>query len=472
VGSFTEGKELSVKIVIVGNGKVGFTLAEQLVKENHDITIVDTNEQALRRGTDVLDIMAVKGNCVSGAVLREAGAENADLLVAVTNMDEVNMICCLTARKLGVKYTIARIRNPEYNSALEELKRDLGIHMTINPEYATAIEISRLLRFPSATNIETFCRGRVELMGFRLQADDFMVGKPLKDLSGQVKKLSILFCAVDRNGEVMIPNGAFVPQADDKVYMIGRPTGLTQFFRLLGRHAPKVNRVLIVGGGKISSYLASLLLKMKMQVKLIEYNEKRCRQLSEAYPDMVVICGDGSDQEVLESENLNSFDAFVALTGRDEDNMIVSLYAAQQGISKVVTKSNRQNYAGIARAVGLDSVISPKVITASHILKVVRGMENSQGSVMNALYRIADGAAEAMEFSVTKSTRNLGIPLKDLKLKTGILLAVVVRGNEIIIPEGSTSIKDGDAVIVISKSPIQDINDIYADSFGAGGGKV
>jgi trk system potassium uptake protein TrkA len=382
------------------------------------------------------------------------------------------MICCLTARKLGAQYTIARIRNPEYNATLEELKRDLGINMTINPEYATAIEMSRLLRFPSATNIETFCRGRVELMGFRLQPGDFMVGKPLRDLPGQVKKLSILFCAVDRNGEVFIPNGAFVPQADDKVYMIGRPTGLTQFFRLLGRHAPKVNRVLIVGGGKISTYLAALLLKMKMKVKIIEQDEERCRKLSEEYPELVVVCGDGSDQEVLESESLHSFDAFLALTGRDEENLIISLYAAQQGISKVVTKSNRQNYAGIARDVGLDSVVSPKIITAAHILKVVRGMENSQGSVMNALYRIADGAAEAMEFSVTKATRNLGIPLKELKLKSGILLAVVVRGNEIIIPEGTTSIKDGDSVILVSKSPIQNINDIYDESFVTGGGKA
>ena len=453
-----------MKIVIVGNGKVGFTLAEQLAKENHDITVVDANGQALRRAADMLDVMTVEGNGVSTAVLRDAGVENADLLVAVTNMDEVNMICCLTARKLGAKYTIARIRNPEYNATLEELKRDLGINMAINPEHSTAIEVSRLLRFPSATNIETFCRGRVELMGFRLKEGDFMVGTPLRNLSAQVKKLSLLFCAVDRNGEVIIPNGDFVPQADDKVYMIGRPTGLTQFFRLLGRHASKVNRVLIVGGGKIAKYLAALLLKMKMQVKIVEHDEARCRELSEAYPGLVVVCGDGSDQEVLESENLSSYDAFVALTGRDEENLIVSLYALQQGISKVVTKSDWRNYAGIARSVGLDSVVSPKIITAAHILKVVRGMEKSQGSVMNALYRIADGSAEAMEFSVTGSTLNLGIPLKSLKLKPGILLAVVVRGQDIIIPEGSTFIKEGDSVIIISKSPIQDINDIYKEN--------
>lgn len=462
-----------MKIIIVGNGKVGFTLAEQLSKEDHDITVIDTKEAEVRRASDMLDVMAVKGNGVSTAVLREAGAENADVLVAATNMDEVNMVCCLTAKKLGVKYTIARIRNPEYNSTLEELKRDMSINMTINPEYATAIEISRLLRFPSAANIETFCRGRVELMGFRLMEGDFMVGKPLSGLSSQVKKLSILFCAVDRRGEVIIPNGSFVPQVDDKVYMIGRPTGLNQFFRLLGRYVPKVNRVLIVGGGgRISTYLAALLLKMRMQVKVIERNEQRCRQLSEEYPKLTVICGDGTEQEVLESERLSSFDAFVALTGRDEENLIISLYAAQQGVPKIVAKSDRQNYVGIARAAGLDSVISPKVITAAHILQVVRAMDNTHGDVMNALYRIADGAAEAMEFTVTKSTRHLGVALKDLKLKSGVLLAVIVRGNEIIIPEGSTVIKEGDGVIVVTRRALQELNDIYEDSFAPGGGKV
>ncbi len=461
-----------MKIIIVGCGKVGFTLTQNLVEEGHDITVIDTDEEEVRRVGNMMDVMTVKGNGVSGSVLREAGVENADVLVAVTNMDEVNMICCVMAKKQGAKYTIARIREPEYIENLEDLKRNLNINMTINPEYSTAIEMSRLLRFPSAANIETFCRGRVELMGFRLQENDFMVGKPLKNLSSQVKKLSILLCAVDRDGNVIIPNGNFIPRTNDKVYMIGRPTGLNQFFRLLGRYTPKVSRVFIIGGGRIASYLASILLRMKIQVKLIERNEERCRRLSEEFPNLTVACGDGTDQEVLESERLKDYDAFVALTGRDEENMIISLYAAQQGISKVITKSGRQNYAPIARAVGLDSVVSPKVITASHILQVVRGMQNSQGGVMNALYRIADGGAEAMEFTVTKTTRNLGIPLKDLTLKQGILLAVIVRGNEIIIPEGISYIREGDSVIVVSNQHIQDLNDIYWDAVASGGGKA
>ena len=464
-----------MKIIIIGTGKVGFSLAEQLLNEKHDITIVDTQDSALRRATDALDIMSVKGNGVSTDTLREAGAEDADLLVAATNSDEVNMVCCLTAKHLGAKYTIARIRNPEYNLGLHELKKNMGIDMVINPENATAVEISRLLRFPSAANIETFCRGRVELMGFRLQEGDFLVNQPLHALSAQVKQLSLLVCAVDRDGEVTIPNGFFVPQVGDKLYLIGRPTSLDQFFRLLGRYSPKVKTVFIVGGGKISVYLTAILEKMKMRVKIVELSEKRCRLVSEMMPRTTVICGDGTDQELLESERMSAADAFVALTDRDEDNLIISLYAMQQGMHKVVTKCNRQNYTGIARAVGLDSVISPKLITAAQILQLVRGMQNSQGSVMNTLYRIADGKTEAMEFTVGPSTRHLNVPLRDLHLHKGILIAVIMRDGEIIIPEGSSCIQEGDSVIIISRDrPIQDLNDIYAEedaSFLLTGGK-
>ena len=464
-----------MKIIIIGTGKVGFSLAEQLLNEKHDITIVDTQDSALRRATDALDIMSVKGNGVSTDTLREAGAEDADLLVAATNSDEVNMVCCLTAKHLGAKYTIARIRNPEYNLGLHELKKNMGIDMVINPENATAVEISRLLRFPSAANIETFCRGRVELMGFRLQEGDFLVNQPLHALSAQVKQLSLLVCAVDRDGEVTIPNGSFVPQVGDKLYLIGRPTSLDQFFRLLGRYSPKVKTVFIVGGGKISVYLTAILEKMKMRVKIVELSEKRCRLVSEMMPRTTVICGDGTDQELLESERMSAADAFVALTDRDEDNLIISLYAMQQGMHKVVTKCNRQNYTGIARAVGLDSVISPKLITAAQILQLVRGMQNSQGSVMNTLYRFADGKTEAMEFTVGPSTRHLNVPLRDLHLHKGILIAVIMRDGEIIIPEGSSCIQEGDSVIIISRDrPIQDLNDIYAEedaSFLLTGGK-
>ena len=459
-----------MNIIIVGAGKVGYALAEQLCREDHNVTIIDSSEQALRRVSDALDVMAIKGNGVTIDSLREAGAAEADLLVAATNLDEVNMVCCLTARNLGTRYTIARIRNPEYYSNLPSFKKSMGIHRVINPENATAREIARLLRFPSAANIESFCRGRVELMSFRVQEGDFIVGKPLYSQAGQLQKLSMLFCAAERKGEVIIPNGSFVPEVDDKLYIIGKATGVDQFFRLLGRYTQKPKHIMVVGGGRISIYLAQLLEKMHMKVKIVERSEERCRVISEKLPKAMVICGDGTDQELLDSENLTSSDAFVALTDRDEDNLIISLYAMQQGLPKVIAKSNRKNYAGIARAVGLDSVISPKLITASHILHVVRGMQNSQGSVMHALYRIANDQAEATEFSVSKNTQSLGVPLKDLKLKKGVLIAVIVREDQVIIPDGSAFIQEGDSVIIVSKEhTILDVNDIFETSIRSGG---
>ena len=454
-----------MKIIIVGDGKVGFTLAEHLSQEEHDVTVIDTNDDALRRASESLDVMCVKGNGASISALRESGADTADVVIAATSMDEVNMVCCLTAKRLGAKYVIARVRNVEYAAELATLKQELGIDMVINPENATAVEISRLLRFPSAANIETFYRGRVELIGFRVQEGDFIVGHPLSAQSHKLQELPMLMCAVERCGEVTIPDGSFVPQAEDRLYLIGQPSGLTDFFKLLGRYTPRLKDVFLVGGGRIAHYLTAILEHLGMRVKIVERSMDRCRHLSEVLPRTMVICGDGTDQELLESENMAANDAFVALTDRDEDNLIISLYAMQQGLKKVVAKSNRQNYAGIARAVGLDSVISPKFITANQILQVVRGMQNSKGSVMNALYRIAGGHAEAMEFLANDTTRNLGIPLKDLRLKKGILIAVLVHQNRIIIPDGSSILSQGDTVIIVSRNHgILDINDIYDDS--------
>ena len=451
-----------MNIIIVGSGKVGYFLAEQLVKEKHDITIIDLYDETLQKAYDSLDIMTIKGNGVSPAVLSEAGAATADIVIAATSEDEVNMVCCLTAKKLGAKFTIARIRNPEYNDSLLEIKQNLKIDIVINPENAAAVEIARLLRFPAAADIETFCRGKVELMGFVLQEGDFLIDKPLFDLPPKVKKLQLLFCVAERDGAVFIPKGSFVPKAGDKLYIIGQPSGLDKFFRLLGRYTPKIKKVFLVGGGKISSYLIELLRNMNVKLKVVDTDESKCREISEKFPDVMTIHGDGSDHQLLEEENLQSYDAFVALTGRDEDNLIVSLYAMQQGVAKTITKCNRQNYIGIARTMGLDSIISAKYVTASHILHVVRGMQNRQGSVMNSLHRIADGEAEALEFKVNESTKNLGIPLKDLKLVPGVLLAVIVRGRTIIIPEGSTCIENNDTVILVAHNGIiSDLNDIY-----------
>lgn len=454
-----------MKIIIVGDGKVGFTLAEHLSREEHDVTIIDTSDNALQKASDTLDVMCIKGNGASLTALKEAGADTADLLIAVTNLDEVNMVCCLTGKRLGAKYTIARVRNFEYTAAQGMLKMGMGIDLLINPENDTAVEISRILRFPSAANIETFYRGRVELMSFRARDEDFFIGQPLSALSRKVRDLPILFCAAERNEEVLIPDGSFVPQVGDKLYLIGAPLGLHGFFELMGRYAPKIRNVFVVGGGRITFYLAALMERMNMKVTIVERKEERCRQLSELLPHTLVINGDGTDQELLESENMAANDAFVALTDRDEDNLIISLYALQKGLKKVVAKCNRQNYTGIVQHLGLDSVISPKLITAGHILQVVRGMQNSKGSVMNALYRIAEGGAEAAEFAVNGTTRHLHTPLKDLRLKRGVLIAVIIHQGQVIIPVGSSVISSGDTVIIISRGMgILDVNDIYDES--------
>ena len=453
-----------MKILIVGSGKVGFSLAEQLVAEQHDVTVVDIHDKNLNSASDALDLMVVQGNGVSTITLSEAGAANADLLVATTSSDEVNMVCCLLAKNLGTKYTIARIRNPEYTSTVGELQKNLKIDMAINPENTTAIEITRLLRFPAATNVQSFCRGKVELMGFRLQEGDFLIGKPLYTLDDSVKKLSLLFCAADRNGELTIPTGSYIPQVDDKLYLVGRPDSLDKFFHILGRYTSQPKTAFILGGGKITGYLLPMLQELGMRIKVIETREDRCRTLNERFPTVTAICGDGTDQELLESESMTDYDCFVALTNSDEDNFIISQYAQQKRIPKVITKCSRKNYTGIARAVGLDSVISPRAITAARILHVVRGMQNSQGSVMNSLHRIVNGAAEAIEFTVSPNTRNLEIPLRNLKLKSNVLLAVIVRGNQIIIPQGNSYMTERDRVIIIAPSgKVLDLNDIFAE---------
>lgn len=459
-----------LNIIIVGAGKVGYALAEQLSREDHNLTIIDSSEAAVRRVCDTLDVIGILGNGVTVPVLEAAGAAQADLLIAASGQDEANMVCCLTAKNMGTKYTIARIRSPEYFESIGRIKRDMGIGMVINPDRATAREIARLLRFPSAANIESFCRGRVELMGFRVQEGDFLVGKPLHAQADKLKKLSMLLCAAERGDELIIPNGSFVPQVDDTLYAIGEPAALDQFFHTLGRYTQKSKSVFVVGGSRIAIYLAKLLDKMRVKVKIVEQNESLCRTISELLPQTTVICGDGTDQEVLESENMAASDAFIALTNRDEYNLLVSLYAAQQGVDKVIAKCNRQNYASIARSCGLDSVISPRQITANYILHVVRGMQNSQGSVMHALYRIANDKAEALEFAVNKSTENLGIALKDLVLKRGILIAVIVRGEQVIIPDGSSWLQEGDSVIIVTREhTILNLNDIY-DAAGTVGG--
>ncbi|MDE6280678.1 MAG: Trk system potassium transporter TrkA [Oscillospiraceae bacterium] len=449
-------------IIIAGGGKVGSTLAEHLAGEGHSVTIVDVSDSTLSRLSNQLDVMCLKGNCVSRDVLLEAGAKDTDVLIAATGSDEINLLCCHCANRIGVANTVARVRGAEYVNDLDTLKGDLGITMLINPELTAAVEISRLLRFPSAANIDSFARGRVELMSFTVQEGDFLVGRSLASLSSKIQGLPMLLCAVERGDEVFIPNGASVLAQGDRVSVAGTPNGIHQFFKLLGRQTHRIRNVFIIGGGRIAFYLLVQLERLGMSCKVVERSDKRCRELAEEFPHSLIIHGDGTDPELLTEERMAASDAFIALTDRDEDNLIISLYAHQAGVSKVVAKSSRQNYTAIARSAGVESVVSPKLATAGLILRFIRGLQNSKGTVMNALYRIAGGKAEAMEFRASSATRNLKVPLKELKLRPGVLIAVIVRGKKVIIPEGSTCLEEGDNVIVIARdSGILDLNDIY-----------
>ena len=382
--------------------------------------------------------------------------------VVVFGGGNVAMDAVRTAKRLGAKFTIARIRDLAYTDDLPALQKDLNIDAVINPEYATALEISRLLRFPAAANVDTFFRGKVEMLGIRVQEGDPMVGIPLSDLFRRASSLSILFSAAERKGEVIIPNGDFVPRVGDKLYVTGSPKDLSSYLRTLGRDLPGIHSAFLIGGSRIAHYLSKMLLSMGVRVTLVESNEAHCRRLSESLPEALILHGDGTDQELLLSEHFTNNDAFIALTGRDEDNLISALYAQQQGLRKVVAKCNRVNYSSVVQAAGLDCVVAPKLITVARILRLVRGFEDKSGSVMTALYRISDTDVEAAEFILHENTHHLGIPLKDLEIRKGFLIVALLHENQVVVPSGGTVLSPGDRVIVISHGQgIQTFRDIF-----------
>lgn len=450
-----------MKIIIIGDGKTGYSLAENLSKEDNDISIIDKNPEALRKADEYLDVKCIKGNGVSTKILTEAGINECDLLIAATASDEMNMVCCLTGKKLGASHTIARIRDPEYADELTLLKTQLGLDLVFNPERAAAREIARMLRFPQAMNVEIFAKGRVEMIEVRVTEAMPIVGMKLKDISSKMS--SSLIGAVLRGNEAIIPKGDFEILVDDTIYIVGKPDNISGFLKYIGLYSLKVKNVMIIGGGRIAYYLAKALDEAGMRVKIIELDHDRCIGLSELLPHAVVIHGDGSDEAVLQSENLSDMGAFVSLTGRDEDNFMAALLAKQAGVPKVVAKINRLNYISIIKKAGIDSVINPSLITTNIILRYVRGMKNALDNPLEALYRIVNNQAEAVEFSINEQTAFLEIPLRKLKLVEGVLLAVLVRKNEVIIPHGDDVLKRGDSVIIISKNKkIYNLNDIMA----------
>ena len=451
-----------MNIVIVGDGKVGYTLAEQLSKEGHDITLIDRNSAALQRTVEALDVIGVVGNGASYDIQIEAGVDQSDLLVAVTSQDEVNMICCLLARKLGAKHTIARIRNTEYYRQMRLLKDELGLSLVINPEQATAQEIARLISFPFAISMGNFAKGRVSVVELRVAADSPLVGKSLAEIHRQYM-VNILVCAVERGGKVYIPQGSFVVEAGDKIHVSGDQKKIADFLGRLKVAKFRVKNVMLIGGGRMGYYLARQLLATGMDVKIIESDAKRCEELSQLLPEATILHGDGTDQHLLQEEGIEHMDAIAALTGIDEENIIISLFAGRTTRAKVITKVNRSSYEPLVGSLSLDSVFYPRNICADNVVRYVRAMQNSDAyASMETLCKIVSNKVEAMEFRVTASADFCGIPLQDLHLKDGLLIGCISRGGKTIAPRGSDTIEVGDSVIVVAAhSGLRSLNDIF-----------
>lgn len=452
-----------MRIIIIGDGKVGHTIAQHLITEEHEVTIVDRSEAALLRSQDTLDAMMVQGNGVNVDTLLEAGADQADIVIAVTVSDEINMLSCLTAKRLGSKYAIARIRDPEYNKSLSFIMRELMIDYVINPERIMAQEISRILRYPFSGSVETFARGRVELMDFRVAEDDVLKDIALKDLYSKKPHLPrVLFGAVEREGEALIPKGDYVLQVGDRVFVAADVLTITRFFAAIGKNTSDIKSVMILGAGRIAYYLCSLLLDMHKQVTVVEIDPERAKEFAQMLPGANVIIGDGTDQELLTSEGLDHFDAFVTLSGLDEENIMAALYAKHLGVRKVVVKNSRDSYQELLGLIGLESAVSTRTVTGNTILRTVRTRNAAnQADAVERLYRLMDGEVEALEFLVQKDCPLIDRKLKSLRIRANILIAVIVREGKVFIPFGEDVLKPGDRVVIIVKSGgVERIQDI------------
>lgn len=440
-----------MKIVVIGNGKVGSSLSAALVAEGHDVTVVDCEESHLRKTQNTLDVKCIEGNGATVEIQQEAGVQKAGLLIAATAQDELNILCCLIGKRLGAKKTISRVRNPEYYQQMHLIREDLGLSMVINPELSTADEISRVLIFPSAAKVEVFEKGRLELVEYRLPAVSVLNDVSLQEMYKKVKT-KFLICAVQRKNEIYIPDGDFVLRAGDRIHLIASHRNIERFFRASGLMKDKVKTVMIVGGGRVGYYLAVQLLNVGMRVKLVEKDPDRCAELAELLPKAIVIEGDGTDQELLLEEGILRADAFVSLTGIDEENMILSLFARDATDAKVVAKISRDNYLRLASELGLDCVISPKSLTSGNVVSYVRSLSNTADNEIESLYHVVGDQVEAIEFRIRDQIPGLvGNPLRQVRLKKNILICAVIRKREILIPDGNTTIELGDSVVVVSK---------------------
>lgn len=454
--------DINMNIIIVGAGKVGKELIERLGNENHNITVVDKNAALVDRLVEDFDIMGICGNGTICETLEEASIGRADILIATTNSDEINMICCVVAKKLGAKSCIARVRNVEYTKQNTFMREELDINLTVNPEYDAACEISKIVNFPEALKVDTFAKGKLEIAEFKINEGSALNEKALFEL-GKLFYGKVLVCAVQRGSEVYIPNGNFVLRSGDKISITAEHKELVKFIKGLGLQTQRIKNVMIVGGGMIAYHLANLLAETGIRVTIIEINREICDKLNSLLPKAEIICADGSDQSVLVEQGIKSADACVSLTGIDEENIIISLFAGVVGVDKVITKVNKVSLLNILDSIGLDTIISPKTITADIIMRYTRAKQNSEGSHIKTLYKIVDGNAEALEFIATNEFLGRNKTLKALELKKNLLIAGIWRRERFIIPSGEDEIISGDRVIVVTtEQNMKDLNEILA----------
>ena len=441
-----------MRIVVVGAGKVGRVLTEQLAAEKHDIVVIDQDTDLIESLVNIYDVRGVVGNGGCYDIQKDAFEDGADLLIATTSSDETNILACLVAKKLGTPHTIARIRNPEYEKQLHFMREELGLSMVVNPEKATAREIARVLRFPSAIKREQFCRQRFELVEYRVNEGNPLEGLQLSDLYRNIR-VKILICAVARGQQTIIPTGATVLQKGDKIYLTASARELESFFRKLNIFKARANNIMIVGASRITYYLVKELQDIQKRMTVIDSNAARCQAMSEKFPGVLVIHGDGADSELLSEERISEMDAFVPLTGLDETNIILAMYASQFPNCKVVAKINRPSFADLANQKGLvDSVVSTAAVTSETIARYVRAMQNSFDSDnIKTLHRLVGGRVEALEFNVGPGLPFIGVPLKDLNLREGLLVAGIVRQNGApVIPSGADALQEGDDVVIVT----------------------
>ena len=451
-----------MKIIIAGGGKIGHSVASILADEGHDITVIDHNSDRVSQLSNSLDVICFEGSATNAESLREAGAADADLLLAATQYDEVNMVCGISARHLGARHVIARIRDPEYLSQKAFLREALGLDLIVNPDFECAREIARILRFPSAVRVDTFSKGSVEIVEYKVAEGSVLEGVQMKDLGAKLG-VRVLVCVVERGKDAVIPNGAFTLQAGDRLSITGTVAELRRFFAAVGQLKKPIRQVMIVGGSRTAVYLSRMLQESGMSVTVVEKDRERCDRLCDLLPDAHIVYGDATRSDVLLEEGLCTSDAFVALTGEDGDNIVTSLYARQCGVGKIVAKVNRDHFADILEGSGLDSIVSARELIAEQLARYVRAMSNSAGSSMETLYRLADGRVEAIEFRVGENAACVGKPLRELKLKANTLIAAVIRGSKSILPDGGTVIQPGDHAIVVSAAgKLQTLDDIVA----------